>query len=139
MSDEEDVEETLEWSPDFIMLFNDMMASNVRHRTGEWDDETFIEHYENLLDGVYERIDKFNPNEWDRRTLQEFGFVPWNERILLTPVWLLECIEDGTELTFVNDDGVNELVTVGDDDLNDRLRWGLTPYGVEKPAIEGDD
>lgn len=139
MPDEQEQEER--YTPDFIMMFNDMVSGIVKYRTGKWDEQTFKEHMNNIVDGVHEQVGEFDPHEFNHYELSQYGLVPWNDEVFIIPFWLLDKVEDGTELIKVptEEDGERETVVVGEDSLDEHLNWGLTPYGVEVQRPEEDE
>ena len=64
-----------------------------------------------------------------RETLLNIGFMSWDGKTLLIPLWLLKALPDGEVVTCIND----KSYTVGVDDIDDDTRYGCIPYGIFKP------
>ncbi len=58
--------------------------------------------------------------------LKQLDFQIWDDTIILMPVWVLDCLPDGTKLTTING---NEIIFNKSRGIDKDERFGATAYG----------
>jgi hypothetical protein len=77
-----------------------------------------------------------DPNDFTLEELCRIGFAKWDEDsgLILAPLWILPFLQKGIELTCI--DGTK--VIVGQDDIDNDIRFGCISYGINKQKDSHD-
>lgn len=91
-----------------------------------WSDEFSRSEIKKLYEKL---INEFQGVDFTQFTLDElkgFDFQMWDETTILMPVWVLDCLKDGTKLVSINGD---DIVFDKSKGLDKDERYGCTAYG----------
>lgn len=108
------------------MVMNCVATCIMYNKSGHWSDEMFKKDIAEAFE-KFTNLISIDPWALSSQDLKALGFCKWNNNLFLIPIYLWNCIPDGTELYCIDDTwrikGVN---TEGRPDT----RFGMTAYGV---------
>jgi hypothetical protein len=95
------------------------------HWSNEFSLKEIHESFAKYVKTIYwPRIEK----ECTKHELYELGFGNWDDKLVLMPLYLWDCVPDGTELTCIN----GSKYIKGEDKIDLDTRFGCIAYGFER-------
>ena len=91
-----------------------------------WSDELCRSEIKKLYDKLIKEFQDVDFTQFTMDELKEFDFRMWDENTILMPVWVLDCISDGTILTSIDGEQITFDKLKG---LDKDERFGATAYG----------
>jgi hypothetical protein len=91
-----------------------------------WGDEFCRSEIRKLYDKLIKEFQDIDFTQFTMDELKEFDFRMWDENTILMPVWVLDCISDGTILTSIDGEQITFDKSKG---LDKDERFGATAYG----------
>lgn len=91
-----------------------------------WSDEFSRIEVKNLYAKLIKEFDGVDFTQFTIEELKQFDFQMWDDTTILMPVWVLDCLKDGTKLTTI--DG-GEITFDKSKGLDKDERFGCTAYG----------
>lgn len=96
-----------------------------------WSDTFSRSEVKSLYEKIVKEFKGIDFTVFTSDELKRLGFKDWDEEVILAPIWVLDCFEEGMKVVSMNG---NE-VTVSKDGLDTDVRMGVTAYGFNKSQL----
>jgi hypothetical protein len=96
-----------------------------------WSDEFSRSEIKKLYSKIIKEFKGIDFTVFTEEELKKLGFKNWDEEIILAPIWVIECLSEGTEMTSIS----GNTIKVGDEELDLDIRMGVTAYGFNKAQL----
>lgn len=110
-------------------LCSNMISQVTKYES--WSDEFSRSEIAKTYSMVIEKFKGVNFEVFTVDELKMLGFKEWDDEVVLAPIWVLECLSDGTKVCSISGDEI--IVGVGE--LDTDVRMGVTAYGFSKASL----
>jgi len=97
----------------------------------EWSDEFCREEITSLYKKIVEEFKDIDFTVFTEIELKKLGFKMWDDDVILAPMWVLDCLPDGTEMLSIT----GEKIIIGKEELDNDIRMGVTAYGFNRSQL----
>ena len=116
------------------------MASNLVAEISSyegWSDDFCRNQAKELYAKLIKEFDNCDFTQFTAEELKTFDFRWWDENLILMPVWVLDCLPDGTELHSIGEEMGDTYFIKFDKSkgLDKDTRMGVTAYGFNKAQL----
>lgn len=97
-----------------------------------WSDDFCRKEIRDLYSRLIKEFNEVDFTQFTMDELKQLDFKMWDDNTILMPVWVIDCLKDGTVLTTI--DG-NEVTFDKNRGLDKDERFGCTAYGFSKSQL----
>lgn len=125
------IEEYIQMYKNYKALLSQKAGQIVTYKEN-WSDDFCRKEINDCYESLMSEFKEMDFIKFTESELKELDFTPWDENLILMPIWAIDCLKTGLKVHSINGE---EIIIREGDSLSKETRFGVTAYGLNKSQL----